>query len=52
MSLKYSPIEAPVNGAYTCIAAGSDALAATIVVYAKAPLSSKIFAIPATVEAF
>ena len=45
-------MDAPVKGAYTCIAAGSDAFAATIVVYAKAPLSSNIFAIPATVEAF
>ena len=32
--------------------AGSDALAATIVVYANAPLSSKTLAMAATVDAF
>ena len=52
MSRKYSPIAAPAKGAYTCIGAGSEALAATIVVYAKAPASSNVLVIPATVEAF
>ena len=52
VSRKYSPIAAPAIGAYTCMGAGSDALAATMVVYANAPLSSKVFAIAATVDAF
>src|SRR6056300_1714537 len=52
VSLKYSPIAAHENGAYTCIGAGPDALAATIVVYAKAPLSSNVCAMAATVDAF
>ena len=52
VSLKYSPIAAPAKGAYTCIGAGSDAFAATIVVYANAPLSSKTLAMAATVDAF
>ena len=50
--LKYSPMQAPEKGANTCIGAGSEAFAATITVYSNAPFSSKVFAIPATVEAF
>jgi hypothetical protein len=52
VSLKNSPIAAPAIAEYTCIGTGSDALAATITVYAKAPLSESVLTICATVEAF
>ncbi len=42
----------PVYGAKNCRGAESDAVAATIVVYFKAPDSSKVFVICATVERF
>ena len=42
----------PVYGARNCKGAESDAVAATIVVYLRAPASSKVFVICATVERF
>ena len=52
LSLKYSPIVHPVYGAKNCSGAESEAVAATIVVYFRAPASSKVFVICATVERF
>src|SRR6185295_8747159 len=51
-SRKYSPIVQPEYGAMYCIAADSDAFAATTIVYAIAPFSSSLRTTLATVEAF
>ena len=37
LSRKYSPIAQPANGARNCSGAGSDAVAATTIVYSIAP---------------
>ncbi len=52
LSRKYSPIVQPAKGARNCSGAGSDAVAATMIEYSRAPFSSSVFAICATVERF
>ena len=52
LSRKYSPIVQPANGARNCSGAGSDAVAATTVVYSIAPNCSSVLTICATVERF
>ena len=51
-SRKYSPIVQPEYGAMYCIAADSEAEAATTMVYAIAPCSSSLRTTFAIVEAF
>ncbi len=51
-SRKYSPIVQPEYGAMYCIAADSDADAATTIVYAIAPCSSSFFTTFMIDEAF
>ena len=52
LSRKYSPIAQPEYGAMYCIAADSDAVAATMIVCASAPFSSSLRTTFATVEFF
>ena len=52
LSRKYSPIVQPENGARNCSGAGSEAVAATTMVYSIAPCSSSVLTICATVERF
>ena len=51
-SRKYSPIVTPAYGAMYWSGAGSEAVAATTVVYAMAPASSSTLTTWATVERF
>ncbi len=51
-SRKYSPIVQPEYGAMYCIAADSDAVAATMIVYSIAPNSSSLRSTLAMFEAF
>ena len=52
LSRKNSPIVQPANGARNCSGAGSDAVAATTIVYSIAPYCSSVLTICATVERF
>ncbi len=52
LSRKNSPMAQPANGARNCSGAGSEAVAATMMVYSSAPLSSSDLTIWATVERF
>ena len=52
LSRKNSPMAVPANGARNCSGAGSDAVAATTMVYSRAPDSSRVLTIWATVERF
>ena len=52
LSRKYSPIAQPVYGAMYCSGAGSDAVAATTMVYSIAPASSSFSTTWATVDCF
>ncbi len=48
----HSPMAQPPNGARNCSGAGSEAVAATTMVYSMAPASSSVLTICATVERF
>ena len=50
--MKYSPIAQPAYGAMKFSEAGSDAVAATMIVYSIAPASSKVLATRAIEAAF
>ena len=52
LSRKYSPMVQPVYGAKNCIGAGSEALAATTVVYSIAPNRVSFSTTCATVDCF
>ena len=52
LSRKYSPIVTPAYGAKNCIGAGSEALAATTVVYSMAPWRVSLSTTCATVDCF
>ena len=52
LSRNHSPIVQPANGAMNCSGAGSEAVAATTMVYSRAPCSSRVRTICATVERF
>jgi hypothetical protein len=52
LSRNHSPSVQPENGARYCNGAGSDAVAATTVVYSIAPVSSSVLTICATVDRF
>ncbi len=52
LSRKYSPIAVAAKGARYCMGAGSEAVAATTMVYAIAPYSSSVCTTLATDERF
>ncbi len=52
ISRKYSPIVHPEYGAMYCMAADSEALAATTMVWSMAPCSSSLRTTPAMEDAF
>ena len=52
LSRKNSPIAQPEYGAMYCIGAGSEAVAATTIVYSIAPCSSSVLTTCATVDRF
>jgi len=52
LSRKYSPMAQPEYGAKNYSGAASEAVAATTIVYSKAPLSLRVLTILATVDLF